>query len=1473
MGKRGKGLKTDDKNRGKETQLSTDDSAPSKKVLETVVVKSCVVTIDHNCWLLAEEALHKIGTSRSVCGHTIAESPKPIDGSKAVKTVSLKSELKKKLKIKKREKFCRKASKTSSSSLRRSPRKLSDNPKTKGSVVRRRQETLKKVSRALGSVRRHCAPSKNLNSVLPRRKSLRIRKKKSTQKSKLPSLNPKRNHKQSLSINGKTMERRDRDELNGSNCDDSSNQDINHHDDAPGVEDLLKDDSDDDPPMQVLERQDQIDDEEEEEDDAGDISLNLANDTDEESLLLSPSALPASSLFRSPSRKKSSDRKRQRQQSAEKFESSRFHTPERSPSPVPSTSSVSSSRRKEKRGRGRPRKPIEDVKSVTGKLYRKKLADRLLEAHNSNQEPRAHSSSSALTFSQSVLASNFEDADEEDEELLDDDDDGTPNSASKLKRWDNKSTFVYAKHKFVSNENKFRCDTCQVSFTALSSLKRHYGTIYHKQQEAAGGSSTLDLSDILRPDRQNEMPSTSAAAGLNLMPYSDPSPSSSLINNRRSHGRSRPGEQARTSSFVRRNAVDSIKKKYNAAADARRRKENSSMATSTITSWYQTQQKKKKQLSASNTTINWYMDDSSDDEGLIMEPCDEEDIENNFPNDISEDMFTEPKVWLSNSWKGNGVPHFSCEVCGESFAKKLEFTAHLFSHRQEEQRNEFFTCADCDTNCGDEKSLSFHCRLFLHSGSIVEARSRKYPCQKCGSIFPRREYYQKHVLTHRRPVFVCPHCSKKFEYKFYLGDHIKADHEGCVNIVPTVNGKPKVELLGTASLQLMAENSNTNMASETEGIPASVTNHRNSDLSTKKESVKSETKNVPEFITCEENGDESSRCSGTSREPPVSPTSQDGLSIMEKFLESQQGGDHTLSDSFAISEPESSEEYKHLGNGAGNHVLNGSITTDNGKQIVIQFEPNKKPIVSEDILDGAETGTDSNVIFSPLTIEIPRDTSSDKDGPEAEDFNEMLTINSTDSAKKVVRKPRTPIANDSLIGNITIQPVGLLGCGVKTMLLEKVPENSLTCQDCGKSFEHRKSLVKHVLYYRQNEKYSCQICSKSFRLKHHVSRHMKSFHNIDTNSTTSSTSGDQQGDGEELDLMISPGGSSGGLLAIPGTSKEVSGTSSGSSFTRQFTSGSGEDIRKRKFSSVKSALTKMRGMKGVRSKSSTATSTAAGSFENGDGGAKKRCVVQRGSTIDTPTPSSVSSSSTRKKMPGMLPIASSSTSVRDRGNELNPLVTYTTVFDSNGATAYKCLVCKKLYPSMFRLNSHSWFHTRPLKYRCNVCGAEFRFKHDLNAHKQVHKSDRIKFSCDKCPKAFSWRKDLLKHTRTKHNDDGAAVTSSATFSGGSSLSLLDDTLSRCPFCPLVFPQDGDLLNTHIKVSHGKCCVCRHCGQVLGSQELLDDHIEHEHEESHPPTPSPHPSPINMMDDFNDEPDEDELEQSPSSPEFELPELN
>lgn len=58
-------------------------------------------------------------------------------------------------------------------------------------------------------------------------------------------------------------------------------------------------------------------------------------------------------------------------------------------------------------------------------------------------------------------------------------------------------------------------------------------------------------------------------------------------------------------------------------------------------------------------------------------------------------------------------------------------------------------------------------------------------------------------------------------------------------------------------------------------------------------------------------------------------------------------------------------------------------------------------------------------------------------------------------------------------------------------------ESSHNCPRCGKSYQHKGSLARHLKVECGNlRSETCSVCLKSFLYKHHLDRHMKFVHNM-----------------------------------------------------------------------------------------------------------------------------------------------------------------------------------------------------------------------------------------------------------------------------------------------------------------------------------------------------------------------------------------
>ena len=84
-------------------------------------------------------------------------------------------------------------------------------------------------------------------------------------------------------------------------------------------------------------------------------------------------------------------------------------------------------------------------------------------------------------------------------------------------------------------------------------------------------------------------------------------------------------------------------------------------------------------------------------------------------------------------------------------------------------------------------------------------------------------------------------------------------------------------------------------------------------------------------------------------------------------------------------------------------------------------------------------------------------------------------------------------------------------------------------------------------------------------------------------------------------------------------------------------------------------------------------------------------------------------------------------------------------------TGFKCEMCDKVFPTIFKLNRHNESHSTEKTFSCTKCDKVFPTITRLNRHKKRHSTEKP-FRCNKCLKTFRASQELRGHNQ-KHTKE------------------------------------------------------------------------------------------------------------------------
>uniref|UniRef100_A0A8C7NTQ7 C2H2-type domain-containing protein n=1 Tax=Oncorhynchus mykiss TaxID=8022 RepID=A0A8C7NTQ7_ONCMY len=82
-----------------------------------------------------------------------------------------------------------------------------------------------------------------------------------------------------------------------------------------------------------------------------------------------------------------------------------------------------------------------------------------------------------------------------------------------------------------------------------------------------------------------------------------------------------------------------------------------------------------------------------------------------------------------------------------------------------------------------------------------------------------------------------------------------------------------------------------------------------------------------------------------------------------------------------------------------------------------------------------------------------------------------------------------------------------------------------------------------------------------------------------------------------------------------------------------------------------------------------------------------------------------------------------------------------------------CPVCQKVFGSNGLIKAHMFTHTSVKPYRCDICDKTFKQSSSLSSHKRLHTGERP-YHCDMCGKTYKLNQHLKEHIIVHHTAEG-----------------------------------------------------------------------------------------------------------------------
>ncbi len=163
---------------------------------------------------------------------------------------------------------------------------------------------------------------------------------------------------------------------------------------------------------------------------------------------------------------------------------------------------------------------------------------------------------------------------------------------------------------------------------------------------------------------------------------------------------------------------------------------------------------------------------------------------------------------------------------------------------------------------------------------------------------------------------------------------------------------------------------------------------------------------------------------------------------------------------------------------------------------------------------------------------------------------------------------------------------------------------------------------------------------------------------------------------------------------------------------------------------------------------------------------------------------------------------------------------------------FACSICGKRFVSESSLKYHSRIHAETYEYPCKYCYVTFKTKVDKHAHEQSHQDSKNPYKCPDCPETFATNKERGVHL-SNHRSRFKCGVCGIEFKDVHHLrrhSVVHTGLKpfKCSVCQRGFNQRNNL-KSHMRLHTGeRPYKCQHCDKCFNHNVSLKSHVQRYH---------------------------------------------